>query len=315
MGRTEEQEGTAPRRAADPIDRARAFFDALWDDYVAMTPRVAKIRSLFTADNPRVDNDHVAFRTFAREPIRLEQLERHFLEMGYERHAPYAFESKKLDAWGYVPPPMDADADADQSPLPRVFLSELRVDALSHAAQRIIDRLCASIDPARVEEASVFHAGPLWPMPSWDEYSSLLAESEYAAWLCAMGMRANHFTVSVNSLRRPTTLAGVVARVEGAGFVMNTVGGTLKGTPEELLEQASTVADRIRVCFGDGTEHEIPSAYYEFARRYPASDGTLYPGFVAASADRLFESTHVAGDSRDGRDAGDAVKPPAHKET
>jgi hypothetical protein len=37
--------------------------------------------------------------------------------------------------------------------------------------------------------------------------------------------------------------------------------------------------------------HAIPSAYYEFARRYPDKDGKLYSGFIAKSADKIFEST------------------------
>jgi len=165
--------------------------------------------------------------------------------------------------------------------------------ALSAAAQCIVDRLCAAIDPARVADPSVFYSGLLWPIPTWSEYCLLREESEYAAWVAAVGMRANHFTVSVNSLREPTTIAGVIDRVEGAGYAINAAGGKAKGSPEELLEQASTLADRIRIRFGDGSAHEIPSCYYEFARRYPGPDGELYPGFVAASADRIFESTHA----------------------
>jgi hypothetical protein len=264
------------------VEEVRAFFEALWDDYVEMTPRVAKIRALFEADNETVANDHVAFRTFDRDPIRLEHLERHVIAMGYRRLEPYHFEKKKLDAWGYLPP---------EPALPRIFLSALRVDALSPVARQIIDRLCAAIDPARVEDAAVFHAGVLWPMPTWSEYRTLQAESDYAAWLAALGLRANHFTISVNSLSRPTTLAGVVERVEQAGHPVNASGGKLRGSAAEGLEQASTLADRIRVRFGDGSEHEIPSCYYEFALRHPGPDGALYPGFVAASADRIFEST------------------------
>ncbi len=262
--------------------RIDAFFEELWRDYVTLTPRVAKIRALLAVDNASIANDHVAFRSFDRDPIRIEQLEGHLLSMGYRRLARYRFTATKLDAWGYLPPRPDQ---------PRVFLSALRVDELSAEARAIIDRLCEQIDPLRVADPSVFHAGVLWPMPTWQEYRLLQAESEYAAWLSALGMRANHFTISVNSLRDPATLEGVIERVEAAGFSVNAAGGKLKGSPEERLEQASTLADRIRVRFGDHSEHEIPSCYYEFARRYPGPTGDLYQGFVAASADRIFEST------------------------
>src|SRR5690606_12849413 len=117
------------------------------------------------------------------------------------------------------------------------------------------------------------------------------AESEYAAWLAVFGLRANHFTIAVNSLRSPSTLEGVVERVEAAGHPLNRAGGLQKGSPAELLEQASTLADRTEVRSGDGRLHTVPSCYYEFARRYPDRAGRLYPGFVAASADRIFEST------------------------
>ncbi|MGL4896671.1 MAG: DUF1338 domain-containing protein, partial [Shewanella sp.] len=62
--------------------------------------------------------------------------------------------------------------------------------------------------------------------------------------------------------------------------------------PEVLLEQSSTMADTIAVEFSDGVL-EIPSCFYEFALRYPKANGELYTGFVAASADKIFESTNV----------------------
>ncbi len=66
----------------------------------------------------------------------------------------------------------------------------------------------------------------------------------------------------------------------------------MKGSPEDLLEQSSTMADRVVVRFSD-REATIPSCFYEFALRYPKPDGELYSGFVAASADKIFESTHA----------------------
>ena len=37
--------------------------------------------------------------------------------------------------------------------------------------------------------------------------------------------------------------------------------------------------------------HSIPCCYYEFAKRYTQADGKLFRGFVAQSADKIFEST------------------------
>ena len=50
------------------------------------------------------------------------------------------------------------------------------------------------------------------------------------------------------------------------------------------------MADKIDVNFTDG-QHQIPGCYYEFARRYAGADGEIYQGFIAASADKIFEST------------------------
>jgi hypothetical protein len=52
--------------------------------------------------------------------------------------------------------------------------------------------------------------------------------------------------------------------------------------------------------FAGGDVHEVPSCYYEFARRYRQSDGRLYPGFVAASANDIFESTTAVATSAQG---------------
>jgi hypothetical protein len=46
----------------------------------------------------------------------------------------------------------------------------------------------------------------------------------------------------------------------------------------------------IEVDFTEGKK-EIPGCYYEFARRYPDQSGKLYSGFIAKSADKIFEST------------------------
>jgi len=52
------------------------------------------------------------------------------------------------------------------------------------------------------------------------------------------------------------------------------------------------MADKAEVAFSDGVR-AIPSCFYEFALRYPQADGVLYPGFVEASADKIFESTNA----------------------
>lgn len=260
----------------------QAFFAELWADYLRLTPQAGQIQALFRADNPAIVHDHVAFRTLNQSPLALQHLEPLLLGMGYQRFQPYSFPEKHLQAWSYTP------ATAD---LPRIFFSELLCAELSARAQKILSALSTGIDAQRCTTPAVFWAGRLWPMPSWDDYCLLASESEYAAWVAAIGLRANHFTLSVNALTTPSTLPEVVARVEAAGFAMNQDGGVIKGKPAELLEQAATLADHQSFVFRDGDSHVIPTCYYEFARRYATATGELYQGFVAANANRIFTST------------------------
>ncbi len=136
-------------------------------------------------------------------------------------------------------------------------------------------------------------AGRLWSPIEWWEYELLAGESEYAAWLASIGIRPNHFTISVNSLKHHPEVEDVLRVVEEIGCRVNDAGGRVKGSPEVYLEQGSTMADRLSQPFAEGEHHEVPTCYYEFAKRYHQPDGTLFEGFVAASADKIFESTNL----------------------
>ena len=200
---------------------ASAFAKALWQDYVQMTPQANAIANALTNRGESIHHDHVAFRTYNLAPIRLQDLEPLFFDMGYSRHdEAYHFPSKKLDAFGYLPPSDD---------LPRIFLSELRVQELSTPAQNIIHRLVDSVDPSAVKDDSVFWAGPLWELPTWDEYELLASESEYAAWLSVIGLRLNHFALHINALNNITGVEDMNALVEELGFQVNESGGTCQG--------------------------------------------------------------------------------------
>lgn len=258
------------------------FFTELWDDYIQLAPQARVIQELFARDTGQVINDHVAFRTFAGSPLGLDQLEPLILSMGYSVQGQYRFEQKKLRARSYLHP---------DPQVPKIFLSELLVDQLSSDAQAILKRYTDQIDVNDLS-TSVFYSGRAWSMPSWADYQALLLESEYAAWLVAIGLRANHFTISVNHLQSYQTLEDVVAAVKRSGFAVNTVGGEIKGSTDVFLQQASTLADQQIFEFAAGEEHLISTCFYEFALRYPQPDGTLFQGFVEGNADKIFDSTN-----------------------
>lgn len=259
------------------------FFKQLWHDYSEITPQAARIHQLFEQVDGPVSNDHVAFRTVNQGEYQIARLEQRLFQLGYERATRYEFPVKKLEAWSYQ--------HKNDSTQPLVFLSQLLLEQLSDESQSHLEQLFAEATPL-AEGPEAFIAGRPWPMPDWPTYQALADESEYAAWLSVWGFRANHFTISVNALRQLNSLERVIALLEEHGFALNESGGVIKGSPDVLLEQASTLADKRALTFRDGDRHEVPSCYYEFARRYNMPDGSLYRGFVAASADKIFESTN-----------------------
>jgi hypothetical protein len=255
---------------------------ALWTDYVATTPQAERIHQLLGERGEHVRNDHVALRTYGLPGIGITALARPFEALGWVARDLYRFEDKKLRAryWQHPDPS-----------LPKVFISELIVTELSAAANQIIERLVSHLPPGFGDRPDLPWAGRPWPVRR-AEYESLLMESEYAAWVAAFGFRVNHFTVAVNGLTTFPDLHSLNAFLLDHGFTLNEAGGTIKGTPEDLLEQSSTRADSIALDFA-GETLRIPSCYYEFARRYPLPNGELFEGFVPASADKIFESTDV----------------------
>lgn len=104
------------------------------------------------------------------------------------------------------------------------------------------------------------------------------------------GFSANHFTVSVNKLTTFKNIIEVNDFFKLNGFLMNDSDGEPKGTAEQFLEQSSIKAGIILTKFAEGT-YEIPACYYEFAMRYKMPNGKFYSGFIANSADKIFEST------------------------
>lgn len=260
-----------------PLD---TVFAELWSRYADLSPQVRPIEQLFRDRGDHVVNDHVAFRTFDIAAVGIPRLAKPFLDRGYTPADTYRFEEKKLFAQYFAPP---------EPHQPKVFISELKTTEFSEELQETVAGLVDQLSEEQLSDPGLINSGRLWTV-DLETYNALSAESEYAGWLAAFGFCANHFTVSINDLESLDECGDVAALIADNGYAMNTSGGIVKGSPDVLLEQCSTRAAQIPVQFSDGTS-TIPSCYYEFARRYPLPDGSLYQGFVAASADKIFEST------------------------
>lgn len=262
--------------------QAQQIFDRLWTGYTEQNPEALSIFNLFVKEGETVVNDHIAFRTFNNTQINIEVLAKPFLASGYLYKDSYKFEDKHLLARHYEHPHI--------LNAPRVFISELIAEDFSNKLQSLIKNSLNKISTSLLKSDELLFSGNTWGKPSYENYLELRAESEYAAWVYVYGFRANHFTVSINNLKKYDTIEKVNQLLKENGFLLNDAGGEIKGTPAELLEQSSTRAGILPVTFQEGV-FEIPSCYYEFARRYPDDSGKLYSGFIAKSADKIFEST------------------------
>ena len=255
---------------------ASVLIDKFWEKYTSYTPSAKKIHQLF---GEKITNDHIAFRTLNLPETSIENQKEYLLQYGYQERGQYDFQVKKLKA---------IHLENEDPAMPKIFLSELLLEQFSLDLQKIFQEIFQNIN---LEGQELFTGGRSWEI-NFQTYNHLANESEYASWLYVWGFCPNHFTVSVNHLDSYQSLEEVNDLVKQNGFLLNESGGEIKGTPEELLEQSSIVADLQKVDFS-GTAHDVPSCYYEFARRYADSNGNIYQGFIAKSADKIFESTDI----------------------
>lgn len=286
------------------------ILDALFKVYESRVPDVRKITQAMinkgmVSDQTDIVNDHIAFRTMGVDHLGIASFEKIFLAHGYKKREYYHFETKKLDAYWYSPPTDD---------LPRIFISELKVEQLTENTQKIITHYTRKItaDPVdaldlkEVEAVAAFFQTPLWELPSKEDYENLLLESEYAAWVIYNRYYLNHYTISVHDLPQPyNRLESFNEFLKSIGIKLNDAGGEIKTSQDGLLRQSSSVANQVEAQFVQGEKKTIAGSYVEFAERSLLPEFiTLDPsqlkrihrreGFEASNADKIFESTFTS---------------------
>ena len=271
-------------------------FENLWHDYIKLNPQALKIHDMLLDEErkagrklARLENDHVAFRTFNHPRIGVNVFASLFEKHGYVRQGEYHFKEKKLYAIHLQHP------DVTQ---PKIFISELLLEKFDGAFDAMAGMVATSVADDLLSTEELLWSGRSWT-PSYGEFEKFSKISEYAAWVYAFGFRTNHFTVSLNHSKAFRDLTVLNTYLKNQGIALNASGGEIKGTKDVYLEQSSTLSEKVDVQFG-GLKGEsitartvkIPSCYYEFALRYPDATGKLYQGFVSDSADKIFESTY-----------------------
>ena len=242
---------------------AQTLLDLLWQRYAAHVPYA---KTFVQLAGGHFKNDHVAFRSLAREGSGIALFAPVFERLGWRRAGSYDFPDARLDAIHLSHP----------GGLPRVFLSQLRIAELSNRANEILQTLPKDPPPpADPRDLADWFAAPQ-VTPNEGELLELERESQYGAWLLLFGREVNHFTASVDDVEEWSE------RMSAAGVPMK---GELEGERGAGLRQTATRAAprTVRTSLG---ERQWPYAYLEIAERHGGFDG-----FVAKQARQLFEMT------------------------
>jgi hypothetical protein len=294
------------------------LLDALWTQYKMRVVYARQYQQMVEQRGGKIINDHIAFRTFnahvGGQPAGVEGIARVFTALGYEQKNKYIFEDKHLTAWHY-----EHKTNPDN---PKIFISQLEVDALSPPVSRMIkdnvahapDLLSADdrealktlakgktldkdVSNALVKNLARFFSRP-WDPPQRAAIAPVNEESQYAAWTLLHGNAVNHFTAYINrqNVREWPDLEETVNALRAAGLPMK---NELEGERGSKLRQSSTQAvdAACEVAESDGRISKMmwSYAYYELAERgmIPGPNGkaVLFQAFLGAQATNLFEMT------------------------
>lgn len=281
--------------------------ESLFESYSKRVPDVTKITEAMVSNNivsnqSEIINDHIAFRTMGVKHLGIKSFEKIFLKHGYKKRDFYSFKEKKLNAYWY---------SHSEKNMPRIFISELKVDELSKDAQKIIKQYTNqvkndpvdNIDLNNSDEIINFLTNPLWTLPSLFHYNELLKETEYGSWVIYNRYYLNHYTISVHELKEKyNTLEDFNKFLNSIGVKLNDSGGVIKESKDGFLLQSSSVANKVNAHFKEGMSL-ISGSYVEFAERKilpefmnldlnKINSTHRRDGFETSNADKIFESTY-----------------------
>jgi hypothetical protein len=186
------------------------FLAPYWETCPSAEQAIAEVEAWLPES--QVGFDHFAFRTFGLggTDAGISSVSTWFTDLGYTEGGSFEFKKKKLRARWYKPPSPE---------LPRLFVSELKVEEMSDVTQKIIKKYAGSGGKDSTSSlmsssacTTLPHAfsryGPVtgflgvtpWCPPTLEEYKILAEESEYAAWVLVNGYALNHTTLAIHRL-------------------------------------------------------------------------------------------------------------------
>jgi len=302
-----------------PAVVARYLWAKLWDNYSRRVSYARTYQQMICQAGGTVATDHIAFRSLrltvngpaGTSNLGIAYLKRIVEALGYAVAGEYTFANQQLYARHYQHPEQNCFN------LPKLFMSELIVDALPEpTAQLIAGTVRESslalqpveswINSVSTESEAEQVAGQLqtlftrpWAPPWHSVVEAVNRVTQYGAWVLLHGYAVNHFTGYVNGQNTPrypdieSTAWGLVdlgvpmkAEVEGHQ------GSGLRQTATQAVTEAVTVRQD-----ASGKLIQIPwtYAYYEIAERglveVASGQRGLFEGFLGLQAQNLFEMT------------------------
>ena len=306
----------------DKIQIVRQLWQRLWQDYSHRVKYARIYQQMIEEAGGTIANDHIAFRSLRLNIDRPEgkinlgipYVANLVKALGYEVAGEYEFPDKYLYAHHYRHP------QQDRFDLPKLFISELIVDALPTAIASAIEQTVISgnffnlsaftsqLETAAtaaeieklVSQLQTVFTRP-WQPPQLSVVEAVNSISQYGAWVLLHGYAVNHFTGYVNRQHTSlypdieTTALGLAAKsIPMKDKIEGSEGNGLRQTATQAVTEMVTVKD------DSGELKQIPwtYAYYEIAQRnaIAMADGKtqLFEGFLTSQAQNLFEMTRTS---------------------
>ena len=303
----------------DKIQIVRQLWERLWQDYSHRVKYARIYQQMIEEAGGTIANDHIAFRSLrltidrpdGKINLGIPYVANVVKALGYEVAGEYDFPDKYLYAHHYRHP------QQDRFDLPKLFISELMIDALPTAIAKSIQetvmagnffdlpsltsQLETTTNTSEIEniisQLQTVFTRP-WQPPQLSVVEAVNSVSQYGAWVLLHGYAVNHFTGYVNRQHTSlypdidTTAQGLAAKgIPMKEKIEGSKGNGLRQTATQAITEMVTVKD------DSGELKQIPwtYAYYEIAQRNAISNSEgktqLFEGFLASQAQNLFEMT------------------------
>jgi Domain of unknown function (DUF1338) len=293
------------------VEIANLLWNTLWQDYYHRVEYARIYEQMIREAEFTIANDHIAFRSLGLTINRQDKeinlgipyLAKIVEALGYVEAGQYEFSNRYLKACHYHHP------EQDRLNLPKLFISELVVDALpATLAQQIKETVNTGIffhqqdlnqwltteSPATIiTQLKTVFSRP-WQPPKRSLVEAVNTLSQYGAWVLLHGYTVNHFTGYINH-HHTSIYSDIEKTAQALGDRGIPMKNEIEGSLKTGLRQTATVAvTEIVEVWDDASQRliEIPwtYAYYELAERNLV-EGKLFQGFLSAQAKNLFSMT------------------------